>query len=286
MVSRRRDLLLAGAAWPLASWAAERRQLRIPRVSARSDLAGSYPAQLLALALTAAGLPVELSQSDELIPQNRALMALGTGRQRLDVVWSMSSIEREQQARPVRVPIFKGLFGWRLLLAQAAVAERLRQVRTLEDLRRFSLLQGLDWPDTAILRANGLSVVSSAGYDAMFKQLRLGRADAFPRSVEEIGWELARYGQGLVVVPELCLHYPAAMYYFVAPGDEALATAIELGLQRLRASGVFDRLFLQHHGEDIARAELGSRRVIELQNPFLPKLTPLDKPELWFRPTA
>lgn len=284
MPLRRRDLLLtsAGAAlWPAR---AAPRRLLIPRVSARAEMGQAYPVVLLAQALAAAGMAVELAQTREPIPQNRALQALGRERDRLDVVWTMTTVEREQQARAVRVPIFKGLFGWRLLLAVPALAERLRQVQTLDELRRFSLMQGQDWPDTGILRANRLQVMASPGYDAMFKQLRLGRADAFPRAVEEVWWELERHGQGLVVVPDLCLHYPTAIYYFVAPGDEELGAAIELGLQRLRASGVFDRLFMKHHGADIARAHLGSRRVIELHNPLLPKQTPLEKPELWLRP--
>lgn len=147
-------------------------------------------------------------------------------------------------------------------------------------------MQGLDWPDTEILRANRLQVIASPTYDAMFKQLRLGRADAFPRSLEEVWWEHERSGQGLVVVPDVCLHYPTAIYFFVGLADEALGAAIELGLQRLRASGAFDRLFLKHHGEDIARAQLGSRCVIALHNPLLPKQTPLDKPDLWFSSRA
>lgn len=284
MFLRRRDLLLSCAAAPLASAHAAPRRLRIPHVSARADLANNYPAVLLDLALAAAGLPAVLEPTQELIPQNRALQELGGRSGRLDVVWTMTSVEREQQARPVRVPLFKGLFGWRLLLATPEVAERMSRVRTLGDLRAFSMVQGLEWPDTGILQANGLNVVVSPSYDAMFKQLRLGRADGFPRSVEEVWWELERYGQGLTVVPDLCLHYPAAVYYFVAPGDGELAAAIELGLQRLRANGAFDRLFLKHHGGDIARAQLGSRRVIELHNPLLPKQTPVDRPELWYRP--
>ena len=280
---RRRDLLLSSAALPLAAAQAVPRRLRIPHVSAKADLERSYAALLLEQALAAAGLAVTLEPTPELIPQNRALQELGR-RARLDVVWTMTSVEREQQARPVRVPLFKGLFGWRLLLASAGAAARLGDVQSLQALRRFSLVQGLEWPDTAILQGNGLNVVVSPGYDAMFKQLRLGRVDAFPRSVEEVWWELARYGQGLVVVPKLCLHYPAAVYYFVAPDEAELAAAIELGLQRLRASGAFDRLFLKHHGDDLARARLGSRRVIELHNPLLPPQTPLDKPELWYRP--
>ena len=280
----RRHLLISGAALPGWVASAEPRALRIPQVSARAELPRSYPALLLAQALAAAGLPVRLSQTREPIPQNRAFLALGREQDGLDIVWSMTTVEREAQARPIRVPLFKGLFGWRLLLASPEVAERMRHVQSLAELRRFTMVQGLEWPDTGILQANGLQVVTSSTYDAMFKQLRLGRAEAFPRSVEEVWWELGRYGQGLTVVPEICLHYPAALYYFVAPADEELAQAIEVGLQRLRASGAFDRLFLKHHGDDIARAQLEARRVIELRNPLLPKQTPLDKPELWFRP--
>jgi len=285
MSLRRRDLLLSSAAaLPLAAVHGAPRLLRIPHVSAKAELGNYYAAVLLDQALAAAGMPVTLEPTAELIPQNRALQELGRRGGRLDVVWTMTSVEREQQARPIRVPIFKGLYGWRLLLAVPDVAVRMGEVHNLQDLRQFSLVQGLEWPDTDILRANGLKVVISPSYDAMFKQLRLGRADAFPRSVEEIWWELERYGQGLAVVPNICLHYPAAVYYFVAPDEAELAAAIELGLQRLRASGAFERLFMKHHGEDLARARLGARRIIELHNPLLSPLTPLDKPELWYRP--
>ena len=284
MSFRRRDLLLSGAPFASAGAQAAARRLLIPRVSARAKLDHNFAAALLGQALAAAGLPVLLEPTPELIPQNRALQELGRRSGRLDVVWTMTSSEREQVARPIRVPIYKGLFGWRLLLAAPEVAARLRTVHNLADLSRFTLLQGLEWPDTGVLQANGLNVVVSPSYDAMFKQLRLGRADAFPRSVEEVWWELDRYGQGLTVVPDLCLHYPAAVYYFVAPDDDELAAAIELGLHKLRASGAFDRLFMAHHGDDIARARLASRRIIELHNPLLPKQKPLDKPELWFKP--
>lgn len=282
MPLRRRELILSTAAAPLAAHAAPRR-LRLPLVAPKAELARSYAAMLLEQALAAVGMPVILEPTAELIPQNRALQELGR-QARLDVLWTMTSIEREQQAQPIRVPIFKGLYGWRLLLASPEIAARLRDVRTLEELRRFSLVQGLEWPDTGILQGNGLNVVVSPSYDAMFKQLRLGRADAFPRAVEEVWWELERYGQGLTVVPDICLHYPAAVYYFVAPEEAELAAAIERGLLRMRASGAFDKLFMEHLGQDLARAKLGSRRIIELSNPLLPPQTPLHRPELWYRP--
>jgi hypothetical protein len=280
----RRRFLAASAAASMPAWPATPRRLRIPHVSARADPEHNYPAQLLKLALAAAGMTVELEPTLDLIPQNRAIQELGHHSGRIDVLWTVTTAEREQQALPVRVPIFRGLYGWRLLLATPERAAQMRGVRSLDELSRFSLVQGLEWPDTDVLQANGLSVVVSASYEAMFRQLRLGRVDAFPRSVEEVWWELERYGQGLTVVPDICLHYPAAVYYFVAPDDHELAAAIELGLHRLRTSGAFERLFLHHHGHDLARAGLGARRVIELSNPLLPPQTPLNRAELWYRP--
>jgi len=282
----RRSIVLSTAMAPLGAASARSgpRRLRIPHVSARTELAHSYPVQLLEQALAAAGVAATLEPTPELIPQNRALQELGRHSGRLDVVWTMTSVEREQQALPVRVPIFRGIYGWRLMLALPEVAVRMREVKNLNDLHQFSMVQGHEWPDTGILQANGLKVVVSPAYDAMFKQLRLGRVDAFPRSVEEIWWELERYGQGLVAVPDICLHYATAVYYFVAPDDTELAAAIERGLQHLQGSGAFERLFMKHHGEDLARARLVSRHVIELRNPLLPLQTPLDKAELWYRP--
>lgn len=266
-----------------AGGAVSSRRVRIPHVSARADVQRSYPALLLEQALAAAGVPVTLEPTAELIPQNRALQELGLRRGKLDVVWTMTSAEREKQALAVRVPIFKGLYGWRLLLALPEMAERLRGVKDLAELQQFSMVQGLDWPDTGILRANGVNVVVSPSYEAMFRQLRLGRVDAFPRSVEEVWWEIERYGQGLVVVPDIVLHYPAPVYYFVAPDDAPLATAIYVGLQRMRADGSFERLFMKHHGDDLARAKLASRRVIGMSNPLLPPDT-RDDADMRLRP--
>jgi hypothetical protein len=116
MPLRRRDLLLSSAVLSLAAAHGAPRRLRIPHVSPKAVMQCSYAAVLLEQALAAAGMPVTLESTPELIPQNRALQELGRHR-RLDVLWTMTSVEREQQAQPIRVPLFKGLYGWRLLLA-------------------------------------------------------------------------------------------------------------------------------------------------------------------------
>lgn len=260
------------------------RALVFPRYNRDADPDDMNPVRLLRAALREAGYDAELTITPGEMPQARALVELQHRSGRIHVMWTMTSRERETQALPVRFPIERGLFGWRLLVARQERLEELSRIGSLDDLRRVRLLQGLHWPDTQVLRHNGLTVVSSNSFAAMYDQLRVGRADVFPRSVEEVWWELEQYGEGLGVVPQVALHYPTALYFFVQPGDTALAAAIELGLERLVASGAFERLFQKFHESSLGRARLAERRVIELTNPLLPPETPLSRKELWFRP--
>ena len=52
-----------------------------------------------------------------------------------------------------------------------------------------------------------------------------------------------------------------------------------------QATGEFDRLFFDFHKVYLQRAKLHQRKVFELGNPLLPKLTPLDNPSLWYQIT-
>jgi hypothetical protein len=236
---------------------------------------------LLKLALDASGVRCELSASKDLMVQSRALKELEAPQDHLHIAWSMTSVQREQSLLPVRIPIFKGLYGWRLLLIKQGQQGAWKDVTGLDSLKRFALVQGHDWPDTEILRANGLTVTTGTSFAALFKMLDVGRAQGFPRSVLEVGWEQEGQKQLFAIEPSLVLHYPTAVYFFVRPGDQRLAGLVELGLNRLLANGGFDRLFDTYHSESINKAGLHMRRLIELRNPLLPELTPLARKELW-----
>ncbi|WP_249312887.1 hypothetical protein [Pseudoalteromonas ruthenica] len=76
----------------------------------------------------------------------------------VDVHWSMTSPAREKLAIVVKVPLFKGLIGQRVLLSHPKLARVLSAVESVSQLRQFSAVQGHDWPDTNILAANNLPV--------------------------------------------------------------------------------------------------------------------------------
>ncbi|MDT8992009.1 transporter substrate-binding domain-containing protein [Curvibacter sp. APW13] len=245
------------------------------------DKGYEYPVQLLDLALHKSGSSFTLKPHDTPMLQGRALKLLAKG-QELRVVWSMTSTEREAELLPIRIPIDKGLLGWRVFLVHESQAQRFAHVNTLQDLAAFEAGQGHDWPDTEILRANELPVQAVPGFQNLFPMLEKGRFDYFPRSILEVWGEQQQHAdRHLVVEPRVVLHYPTAYYYFVNKADTALAQALERGLRAALKDGSFDALFNKTYGEAIQRARLNQRTRLELRNPLLPARTPLDQKELW-----
>lgn len=257
-----------------------------PREVIPNDPHWEYPLKLLELGLKKSGNSYTLRPSAKsAILQGRAILALERGDPGLTLLWTMTDTERESKLLPIRIPIYKGLIGWRIPLVRRDRADLFKDVKSLTALRSFSAGQGHDWPDTAILKSNGLQVETSSRYASLFDMLAVGRFDYFPRSVAEIWSELeTTTTQGLTADPHVVLHYPTAFYFFVAKGNTRLASDLERGLNLAIADGSFDALFYRYHGEIIARANLKGRTVIALTNPTLPPQTPLHRAELWLNP--
>ena len=105
--------------------------LRYPRRADGDEFRSAYALAQLQLALDKAGSTLRIEPSHYSMEQERALVNL-EHNDRLDVVWSMTSIEREQHLLPVRIPLDKGLFGWRIALLSKDRAQLLKDVRNLE----------------------------------------------------------------------------------------------------------------------------------------------------------
>lgn len=268
-----------------ALWSHEALAVLVVNYMARDDVVdkrADYPLAVLRLALAESGVEYDLNPVAN-ISQGRAFKLLQQ-RQGVDVLFSMTTIERESQLRPIRFPIDKGLIGWRVLLVREAQLPFFAQAST-QQLRQLVGGQGHDWPDLHIFKANGFNVLSLSGYEGFFVSLAKDRIGYFPRSVIEVVNELRDHGYlGLAIEPSLLLHYPSASYFFVHPDNEPLAKALEQGLERALANGKFDALFNQMLGPMLAELNIGQRRVIALNNPLLPAATPLKRRELWLQP--
>lgn len=258
--------------------------IRYPLLATISDPQQSYMLAMLKLACQKSGQRCVLKPATAMV-QSRAILQLQKPGSHIDLLWTMTSRERERQLRPIRIPLYKGLVGWRVALLGKGRSQLLANVHTLQDLKTFRAGQEHDWPDVRILRASGLAVETSSDYESLFGMLNEQRFDYLPRSVIEIKHEYqARLISDITIDRHILIHYPAAFYFFVAKNNRKLAQLLETGLERAVADGSFDRLFQQYHGEALRSLQLGKRRVIHLSNPLLPPQTPLHRKALWYAP--
>ena len=236
-----------------------------------------YHVLLLQTALSYSATPYTLQPASETMAQSRVLREISQQTGIVDVYWSMTSVEREKQLKPVRVPLNRGLLGWRLLLVKEDTPFRL----TRRSRQNTVFVQGHDWPDINILKANGFKVHAANDYHSMFTMVEKGRVDALPRSVIEVFQERQDIAAKLFVAPDIMLYYPTAEYFFVSNKDSTLAAAIEHGLHEMIKDGSFNALFEQQYGVVLNQLNQQKRQVLKLQNPSLPVATPVDKPEYW-----
>jgi hypothetical protein len=281
-----RTLLLACAALltSASAWAARPLRVIYPRAESQQDARQRYPLEVLRLALAHSGVAYRLHPSHTDMQQARSLRMLEAGRA-LDVVWTVTTRERERHLRAIRFPIDRGMIGWRVLLIHRGDRARFADIKTLHELSDLRGGQGHDWPDLAILRANGLRVDAAATYEGLFQMLARRHIDYFPRSIAEVdGERVHNAALPIELEPHLLLHYPSALYFFVNPRNTALADAIRLGLERSLDDGSLLRLFHRTYDRDLARLDLARRHIIELRNPDFPRDAPLQGHNLWFHP--
>jgi hypothetical protein len=254
-----------------------------PRPESLSDQRTSYPVALLKLCERKANHSFSLRPSPFRSQQDRSLRQLSQA-QGIDIVWALTTEEREQNLRPIRIPIDKGLIGWRLLMIRSKDALRFADVSSLGELSELLAVQGHDWPDVEVLRANHLKVTTGTTYEGLFKMLSFGHAQYFPRAVSEIWPELESHNDLMLAVePNLVIYYPSALYFFVNKNNEPLAKTLEGCLEQAISDGSFEELFQRYYSDALARSQLDKRITIELKNPGLPKATPLDQPRYWYR---
>jgi len=252
----------------------------------KSTQTGYYYRDLLRLALektVASDGPYNLQDSKVNMRQGRAIKQL-INAELLDVIWTMTSIEREKKLLPVRIPLLKGLLGYRVFLIGQDDQARFSKISTIEQLRSLYAGQGHDWPDTQIMRANLLPVITNSNYEGLFGMLQKRRFDYFPRGVAEAWAEVELHkGNNVMVEQSLMLQYPAPLYFFVNRKNKQLAARLERGLRIALNDGSFDRLFYQRLSPLTAAnlLKLEQRKVFHLNNPLLPAKTPLTEKKLW-----
>lgn len=249
--------------------------VRIPQPAPLPPLY-SYYRQLLTLALERSGEEFVIEQVALNETQPQLALKLRDGKP-INLLWTGTTVEYERQLLPVRIPLLRGLSGFRLLLINQTRQQEFSQIQSLGELASFTGVQGIGWSDVDILKQAGLNI-SAAPYHTILDMLnRNQQVDYYPRGLVEAHVELtvatAQYPL-LMAEPRLLLYYPFAIYFFVSPEHPELADALTRGLTRAYVDGSFIALFERYPPIRASLPVLQQPRLrLKLANPYLTEST-------------
>lgn len=245
-----------------------------------------YMLELLTLALKNSGHPYTLTPIDVgAITESRSHIYLKS--KRYNVHWLMTSAEHESFLTPIKIPLYKGLIGLRIFYILRNEISTFRRISTESELKNIYACQGNDWPDSIILKESGYRVRTSFASVGIFSMMRQGRCQYFPRSIIEIWDEFETASTNNAVVEgALAIHYPAAYYFFVSPGEDKISKAIDKGLRKSIVSGEFDKVFKKYYMNAITKANLSKRKIFNIPNTLFKNSEVLKYKELWLDPAS
>lgn len=206
--------------------------------------------------------------------QGRAVKYLSKqDKGKLDVAHFPTTSAREEGAIAIKIPLIDGLLGYRVCLIKENQQYKFSNINNKQDLidQGITIGQHQDWPDSQILKNNGLQVKTSHKYVLLFQQLKKQRFDCFLRGLNEINDEYLQHAGGsFAIESSLLIHYPNLMFFFVNESRPELAQRLRLGLTRLQENGTLMRLLDHYYKERLAKLHLRDRKIIDLENAILP----------------
>ncbi|BBH53697.1 transporter substrate-binding domain-containing protein [Fluviispira sanaruensis] len=216
--------------------------------------------------------------------QSRAFLELKNNSQNIDVIATMTSKSREEDAEPIRICIFKGLLGVRIPMILTENKEKFENIKTAKELQKISIGQVFDWPDTEILLKNKINVIKATSYPVLFPMLKSRRFDLFPLGALEVFPIAESHAKEfeLTVIKKWAIVYPTGYYFFVSKKNKKLQQRLKDGFEKILQDGSFENMFNKYNAQYLQIANLNSRKLIFLKNPLLPKKTPIDNEKLWY----
>jgi Bacterial extracellular solute-binding proteins, family 3 len=162
----------------------------------------------------------------------------------------------------VDFPLDHGLLSYRICFVSPHAKQKVAQVKSIDELRQFTIAQGTNWPDVSILKANGFKVIEVPLYTSLFKMVVSNRVELVCRGMNELRSELSQfkhYGK-LTYDNSFVLIYTMPYKLYFNKSSAELIAKIELGLAMAKQDGSLDKLFTSYFSEDLAFAKLHQRR--------------------------
>lgn len=235
------------------------------------DQHSEYHTDLLRLAADLSGYKITITPVCMDYPTEDRRIAMLLSADQINTVYFGTTPNREDTLLAAYMPIYLGTTGLRLFMARPETAARLEAVTSVEELRKFTMGQGLGWPDGKILIDQGFSVAYGR-YKTLHRMLDAKRFDLYPRAYWQIAGEwswMKDQAPGIIVTSDVALYYPQPIYFFFSPKEPDLRDAIEAGLIKAHATGKLLDLLRAHPdtSPSFSQIDLDKIRVIRAENP-------------------
>lgn len=235
------------------------------------------------MALDKVGLgDLKLNSVTEKLSREQAFVRMESGK--IDLMWLNTNKELESRFIPIRIPMYKGLMSYRVLMIRQGNEARFTNIQGFDDFKNIKAGLGRFWTTTKIFKAEGINSVLTTKPNNLYYMLEGGRFDYIPRGVIEITPEFDKYADlPLSMQNDLLLYLPTAVYPYVSRKNPELAAKLAEGMRMLIDSGEFDSYFktTQIYKEALNLISQNRWKVIHINNSILPKETPLSDDSLW-----
>lgn len=179
----------------------------------------------------------------------------------------------------IKFPIDRGIIGYRIAVIHPSNLNRFCKLNENSIKNNISIVQGIGWADSEILKANDYTVYSTVttDYDKVFALIEKGRVDAFFRGISEPRdpyFEEMAKKYGLIYDQCIALAYELPRFFITNLDNIHNANRVELGLKRAYEDGSFIKLWQKYNIKNLANNNLIDRKIFRLINPLVKTLEP------------
>jgi hypothetical protein len=204
----------------------------------------------------------------------------------IDVMYAGTTIELESVLKPIRYPITRGLIGRRIFIINKKYRTEFAQIEGVEDLRKYSGVLSYGWADKEIYEAAGLMQIERLYVD-IFSNLNNGSRYYFSRGILEAYSELIDKKEtmpNLMVEEGLLLKYKLAIFFFINPKNKELENILNTGFKKSYEDGSYKDFLYSHPliKDSFEKANLDERLIIEIPNPYFPKVSDSIPSQYWY----
>lgn len=228
-------------------------------------------------------------KKSKLMTEARQKVELMKAHGNLTVMYLDTTPELEENLIAVHIPVDKNLVGYRIFLIRKEDKNKFQNVNTIEELKNYTIGQGMGWVDVKILGNSGFKVFEGSDYDGLFDMLMTKRFDIFLRGAAEIIDEVEQRKltmPDLYIEENICIYYPLPMYFWFSKTEEGkmMAARAEEGMRIMIKDGSYNKIFDKYFLKKIEKLNLKGRKMFKIPNTNLGNETKFDDKKLWFDP--